>query len=74
MRQAALLMAQREARTSYEISLKQYKAGATDFQVLLNAQRDLLSARNSYAAAQFSLYSASVDLFRALGGGWQEER
>jgi outer membrane protein TolC len=64
----SLKNAETHARTSYEISLAQYKAGATDFQTLLSAQRDLLNARNARIGAEFSQFSASVDLFLALGG------
>lgn len=67
-RVVSLKNAETHARTSYEISLAQYKAGATDFQTLLNAQRDLLNARNTRIGAEFSQFSASVDLFLALGG------
>lgn len=74
LRLVSLKAAQAHAQSAYEISLAQYKAGAADFQTLLNAQRDLLSARNSFVGAQYSVFSASVDLFLALGGGWQESR
>jgi NodT family efflux transporter outer membrane factor (OMF) lipoprotein len=60
------------AQRAYALSLAQYKAGAVDFQTLLSAQRDLLAASNSYVVAQYGLFQASVELFRALGGGWTE--
>jgi len=67
-RAQSLKNAEIHAQTSYDISLAQYKAGATDFQTLLNAQRDLLNARNSRIGAEFSQFSASVDVFLAIGG------
>ena len=41
---------------------------AGDIENLLNQQRDLLNARNTRIGAEFSQFSASVDLFLALGG------
>jgi multidrug efflux system outer membrane protein len=51
----------------------QYRAGLTDFQTLLESERSLLSARDSLASAQADQSLALVQLYLALGGGWQPD-
>lgn len=48
----------------------QYQTGLTDFTTLSSAESALLSARNSLAQAQSDKASALVQLYTALGGGW----
>jgi multidrug efflux system outer membrane protein len=47
-----------------------YRAGLTDFQTQLEAERSLLSARDGLTAARAEQALAIVQLYRALGGGW----
>ncbi|HYI39243.1 MAG TPA: efflux transporter outer membrane subunit [Allosphingosinicella sp.] len=47
-----------------------YRAGLTDFQTLLEAERSLLSARDGLTSARAEQALALVQLYRALGGGW----
>jgi len=70
-RQSSLAVAAIEARRSYDLSEASYKAGATDFLTVLDAQRSWLSARDSEAQARLNQYTAAVNLFIALGGGWK---
>lgn len=70
-REASLAVAMREARTAYSLSRQLYDAGSIDFQTLLDVQRTLLSAEDSYAQSRFARLSASIDLYLALGGGWK---
>lgn len=51
----------------------QYRAGLTDFQTLLEAERSLLSARDGLAGSRGDEATALVQLYRALGGGWNPE-
>ncbi len=51
----------------------QYRVGLTDFVTLLQSEQTLLSARDSFASAQASQATALVQLYLALGGGWQVE-
>ena len=62
-----------QANESYRLSRELYDAGAVDFQTLLNAQASVLQAEDSYAEVRLEMLSASVDLFKALGGGWQSD-
>lgn len=70
--QTALKRAMIESRRAYDLSLAQYKAGAIDFQTLLTVQQTLFNAEDLYAQAYLALLSSAVDLFKALGGGWQQ--
>ncbi|MBM3618299.1 MAG: efflux transporter outer membrane subunit [Alphaproteobacteria bacterium] len=72
-REAALLVAQTEAQKSYDLSLALYDAGSIDFITLLDAQRTLLSAQDSYVQSRFERLSAATQLYLALGGGWNSD-
>lgn len=60
-----------EARKSYAIARDRYMNGADDFLNLLDAQRSLLQAEDSFAQAQLERLLAVLNLYRAMGGGWQ---
>ena len=51
-----------------------YEAGYTSFLEVLDSQRSLNNAQLLYLAGRKNRLSASVDLFKALGGGWQPEK
>ena len=53
------------------LSVDLYKQGLTPFQNVLDAQRTLLSYRNNLVQAQGSSLQALINLYTALGGGWQ---
>ncbi|MGJ0483909.1 MAG: efflux transporter outer membrane subunit [Methylomicrobium sp.] len=59
------------ARQAYELGKERYLAGATDYQTLLNVQRSLLIAQESEVLAHVDVLTASVLLYKALGGGWR---
>jgi len=75
------LRAARERQVQFAIALEaagntailartQYRSGLTDFQQLLEAERSLLSARDGMADSRGDEALALVQLYRALGGGW----
>jgi multidrug efflux system outer membrane protein len=70
-RREQLHLSVNSARQAYELGLERYLAGATDYQTLLNVQRSLLNARDSEVQAHVDVLSASVLLYKALGGGWR---
>ena len=70
-REVLLTSAAAEARRAYDLSEARYRAGASDLLSVLDAQRAWLSARDSAAQARLNRYSSAVDLFVALGGGWE---
>ena len=58
------------ANNSAILSRSQYRAGLTDFTTLNTAESSLLSARNGLSQAQADRATALVQLYLALGGGW----
>ncbi|EJU11307.1 RND efflux system outer membrane lipoprotein [Sphingomonas sp. LH128] len=67
----ALGEAQDRAEKAYRFADLRYRAGSVAYLDVLVAQSEMLSARSSYAGSIQRLSSARVDLFKALGGGWQ---
>jgi len=49
----------------------QYQAGTVDFQTVLDTDRTRLSAEDGVASADADVLTAVVQLYKALGGGWQ---
>jgi multidrug efflux system outer membrane protein len=70
-REESLRTAVSEAQKAYEISRKRYEVGTIDFATMLDTQLALLTAQDNYAEAMKSRLSASLDLVKALGGGWK---
>lgn len=71
-RAKALEVAVIEAGKAYDLSLELYEAGASDFQSVLIAQRNLLDSQSALVQAKEQILSATVLIYRALGGGWNE--
>lgn len=59
---------------SYELALKREKAGLTDLLDVLDVERMLLQAEMDFVAAKADQLNAIVDICKALGGGWTEEK
>lgn len=69
-REAQLAIAETAARETVRLADLRYRSGLIDFQTLLTAQASLLSAEDSRTLARAARASATVQLFKALGGGW----
>lgn len=69
-RHAALVQAAGSARRASDLALVQYNSGLVDFQVVLTADRQLLSLEDSLAVSDGEMTSNLVRLYKALGGGW----
>lgn len=54
-----------------EIALSRYRIGFSSYFDVINAERDLFSAGLALSAARRNTRIAAVQLYRALGGGWQ---
>ncbi|QVM93512.1 TolC family protein [Pseudomonas entomophila] len=68
------LMRQSEAsRKAAELASIRYREGTVDYLVLLDAERERLSAEDAQAQGEVELYSGIVAIYKALGGGWQPE-
>ena len=59
------------SRRAAELARIQYREGALDFLRLLDAERTLLQAEDEVAAAETNLNSSVVQIYKALGGGWE---
>jgi len=73
LREAQFVIAQQAAADSALLARTQYRSGLTDFQQLLETERALLSARDGAAASRGDEALALVQLYRALGGGWNAD-
>jgi NodT family efflux transporter outer membrane factor (OMF) lipoprotein len=64
------------AERAHEFAQRQMRAGTINVLTLLNTETALFSARDALAQAKFAHLQALVQLYQALGGGWQgqEER
>lgn len=58
-------------RDTLRIAQRRYDVGYAAYLEVLDAQRNLLNAETSRIDAQAQRLSSTVDVFRALGGGWQ---
>jgi outer membrane protein, multidrug efflux system len=67
--QQATLTAQR----AYEFAQRQMRAGTINILTLLNTETALFSARDALAQAKYAHLEALVQLYQALGGGWQQQ-
>lgn len=62
-----------QSRRAAELARVQYREGALDFIRLLDAERTLLEAEDQVATAETRLNSAVVNIYKALGGGWEAD-
>ena len=60
------------AQRSLDFSMALYKQGATDYLTVVTSQTALLQAQIEALNLDTLQLTASVDLIRALGGGWQD--
>ena len=59
------------AKRAVEISLIQYREGATDFTSVLNTQQAKLREEDLLASTRGSVVLSVIALNKALGGGWE---
>jgi multidrug efflux system outer membrane protein len=60
------------AEQAARLSKLRFDAGAVDFLIVLDAERQSLVARDALVLAQVGQATALVSVYRALGGGWSE--
>ncbi len=73
VRRAHLFDSVDATQRSLDLVLTQYRAGLTNFQNVLDTQRSLLLRQDDMAASEGIVIKNLVDLYRALGGGWDPE-
>ena len=60
-----------KARQAYDFALEQMKAGTINILTVLNTENTLFSAQDVLVQVQYARLQALINLFTALGGGWQ---
>jgi outer membrane protein TolC len=73
-RVAHLRIAQRNAQEALDVTLVRYKHGLIGYIDVLEARQTLLSTRDGLAQADAANAQDVVSLYKALGGGWDEQR
>lgn len=73
-RKTPLEVSERSARSAASLAMEQYRAGLVDYLTVLSTQRTLLTAREELESNRADLATQMVDLYRALGGGWDLPR
>jgi multidrug efflux system outer membrane protein len=61
-----------DLQESVRLSVMRYKGGTTTYLEVLDGQRSLFSAELVLAQARGTEYQSLVQLYRVLGGGWQQ--
>jgi len=72
-RNAALKKALADSEETAKSVEAQYRTGFVAQDSLLNAQTDVLKAREQVAMSDAQLREYTAALFKALGGGWQAD-
>jgi NodT family efflux transporter outer membrane factor (OMF) lipoprotein len=67
----SLDLAGQASERAVELVMVLYRAGLVDFQNVLDAQRSLLNVQNDLARSEGLRTLQLVNLYRALGGGWE---
>lgn len=62
---------QETAKKILEVSQNRYKSGYSAYLEVLDAQRTYYEATQSFVQSRQNVLTSSVDLFKALGGGWK---
>jgi outer membrane protein TolC len=58
------------AQHSLDVSNRRYKGGATNYLEVLTAEATLIQNQRTQATLRSRRYASSIELIRALGGGW----
>jgi NodT family efflux transporter outer membrane factor (OMF) lipoprotein len=66
-----LILAVAAAKRTVDLSVIQYREGATDYTTVLTAQQALLSQQDNLADSQGGVPQNLIAIYRSLGGGWE---
>ena len=62
-----------QMRMAFDLSEIRYRVGAEDLMTVLDTQRALSDVQNELGILKLKRLQATVSLFKALGGGWQDD-
>ncbi len=71
MRRTHLKLQVAHSRQALALARSRYSDGVADFLTVLDTERNLLSAEQQYATSTTNVGLDLVQLFKALGGGWE---
>jgi outer membrane protein TolC len=74
VRRSHLKKAVAAARRAADLARDRYAAGLVDFSHVLDAQRSLLSFQGALARSEGTVTTNLISLYKALGGGWEQQR
>ena len=72
-RRQALDVALDHSRHAFDLASHGYRAGELDALQLLDSERNRVSLEARLAEADLQLINRQIDVFQALGGGWQRD-
>jgi NodT family efflux transporter outer membrane factor (OMF) lipoprotein len=72
-RRRALAEAQSEIHRAFDIAHDEYAAGSVSNLDVLTTEQSLVALDAAVASSDASLIQLQIDVFKALGGGWQNE-
>jgi NodT family efflux transporter outer membrane factor (OMF) lipoprotein len=61
----------KDAEEAVQIALAQYKAGTVDFTRITQLEQTLVTQQNTLAQDQGQIVTGLIQVYKALGGGWQ---
>jgi NodT family efflux transporter outer membrane factor (OMF) lipoprotein len=61
----------KDAQEAVEIAVAQYKAGTVDFTRVTQLEQTLVTQQDTLAQAQGEIVTGLIQVYQALGGGWQ---
>jgi NodT family efflux transporter outer membrane factor (OMF) lipoprotein len=61
----------KDAQEAVEIALAQYQAGTVDFTRVTQLETTLVTQQDTLAQAQGEIVTGLIQVYKALGGGWQ---
>jgi len=62
-----------QAEETLRLTEIRYREGADDLLTLLESQRSVFDARQQLSQVRLNRLIAAVDLYKALGGGWEPD-
>jgi multidrug efflux system outer membrane protein len=74
VRRESLSQSVEDNRQALELSTHLYKSGLTDFLRVLDSETSLYSAQDALVQSDQSVSLDLVQLYKALGGGWESEK
>ncbi|HUZ07060.1 MAG TPA: TolC family protein, partial [Candidatus Paceibacterota bacterium] len=71
VRREALARSEQADRQALDLSNQLYTSGLTDFLHVLDSERSLFAAQDALVQSDQTIALNLVQLYKALGGGWQ---